>query len=366
MNVTFIIGAGAAGLATAYYLQRRGVPFRMLESREVGSSWARYYDHLRLHTRKANIALPGLAIPKSIPDFPSGKQYHAYLQQYAEHFDFPVETGVRVSRAEFKGRWVLETSHGTFETDTLVVATGIYGKPKRPHFPGEDSFEGAILHSQQYEGPKAFTGQRVLVVGAGNTGAGIAVALADAGIETGIVVRSGVQMVPCPPNAWSTRALAWGSRTLPDTLTNTVLSRVRKDFTDIGLPTPIEPPNQVFPVVGFGLAEQVKAGNVRPHPGIARLAGQTVTFEDGSEADYDTLILATGYKPTLDFLSGVTLDERGQVQQGPPGLHTVGFYYPSTEPFLLAVQREAARVAERVAGGVSSPHPTPREAVPTP
>ena len=352
-------------MATAYYLQRRKVPFQVLESREVGSSWARYYDHLILHTRKANISLPGLAMPESVPAFPSGKQYHAYLQQYAEHFDFPIETGVRVDRAEFNKRWQLETSKGTFETENLIVATGIYGKPKCPHFPGEEAFEGRIVHSQQYESPTAFQGQRVLVVGAGNTGAGIAIALAETGIETGIVVRSGIQMVPCPPNAWSTRALAWGSRTLPDSLSNALLSSVRKDFTDIGLPTPDRPPNRIFPVVGFGLAEQVKAGKVRPHPGVKRLAGQTVFFEDNSEENYDTLILATGYKPTLDFLRDVTLNEQGRVRQGPPGLYTVGFHYPATEPFLLAVQREAARVAEKVARGVSSPHPIPREAVPT-
>ena len=358
---TFIIGAGAAGLTTAYYLQKRRIPFRILESRGPGSSWARYYDHLRLHTRKSTISLPGLAMPQSVPAFPSGKQYYAYLQQYAEQFDFPIETGVEVRRAAFEKGWRLETSKGTFETDTLIVTTGIYGKPKRPYFAGEEAFEGEIVHSQQYETPEAFRGQRVLVVGAGNTGAGIAVALAETGIEIGIVVRSGIQMVPYPPNSWSTKMLAWGSRTLPDPIVNAALSQVRKDFTDIGLPTPDRPPNQIFPVVGFDLAEQVKAGKVRPHPGIASLAERTVTFEDGSEEEYDTLILATGYKPTLDFLPEITLDEWGRVRQGPPGLYTVGFHYPATEPFLLAVQREAERVAEKVARGVSSPHPTPRE-----
>ena len=356
-----IIGAGAAGLATAYYLQKRRVPFRILESRDPGSSWARYYDHLRLHTRKSTISLPGFAMPESVPAFPSGKQYYAYLQQYAEHFGFPIEKGVEVRRAAFEQGWRLETSRGTFETDTLIVATGIYGKPKRPYFAGEEDFKGEIVHSQQYEAPEAFLGRRVLVVGAGNTGAGIAVALAGTGIETGIVVRSGIQMVPCPPNSWSTKLLAWGSRTLPDFLTNAVLSSVRKDFTDIGLPTPDRPPNQIFPVVGFDLAEKVKAGKVRPHPGIARLAEQTVTFNDGSEEEYDILILATGYKPTLDFLAEITLDEKGRVRRAPPGLYTIGFHYPATEPFLLAVQREAERVAEKVARGVSSPHPTPRE-----
>ena len=139
-----IVGAGPAGLAVARELRVRRIPFRLLErGKTIGHSWARLYDSLRLHTGKHLSALPGLRFPRSAPLFPS-------------------------------------------RDDS-----------------GRGDFEGRVLHSIEYQRPDPFRGQRVLVVGVGNSGGEIGAELARNGIETTLAVRSG---------AWSTRSALDGLR----------------------------------------------------------------------------------------------------------------------------------------------------------
>ena len=345
-----IIGAGPSGLATAYHLQRLGAPFLMLERSHVGASWERYYDALKLHTRKANVALPGLPFAPEVPDFPSGKDYCRYLQSYAAQFDFPIREGVEVLGANANAHtWRLSTTQGDFVTSHLVVASGIYNTPKRPHLAGEADYTGRILHAQDYHNPAPFLGERVLVVGAGNTGVGVALSLLEAGVEVGMVVRDGVQLVPLPKSAFGTRLLSSIVESMPTPLANTLLSWVRKDFSELGLPTPDKPPLEITPVVGYEFADAVRAGKVKIHPAIECLQENKVSFVDGTLSSYDNLILATGYAPTIRFLPDVELDAYGKPKYALPGLHTVGFYYPTTKPFLLNMKDEAERVAHEVA-----------------
>ncbi len=211
-----IVGAGPAGLAMAAELTHCGLPHRVIERGRMGEAWHHHYDRLRLHTLKQVSALPGLPMPPDYPDFPSRAQFLAYLQQYARHFALPIDEGIELRRADFKeGRWLLTTSSGVLDASAPVMATGTWSAPVRPRLPGEERFASRILHSRDYRNPQLFRGQRVLVVGAGNSGAEIAVDLAEHGVETGIVVRGGVAFVPRPRAAAAMRLAAWGLRTLP-------------------------------------------------------------------------------------------------------------------------------------------------------
>lgn len=351
-----IVGAGPAGLATAYYLQQRGLPFRLLEKDEVGSSWADHYEHLNLHIPKSASALPGLAMPEDYPTFPSGKQFQRYLAGYAEHFGFPIETGVHVRQAQrLPDEWQLDTNRGRYRTAVLVAATGIWGTPYRPPLPGEEAYSGKMLHAQDYKRPNDYRGKRVLVVGCGNTGTEIASALAEHAASVGIVVRRGLTMVPYPTRSWLMYPVAWLLRTLPKRLVNRLLALKRKGFPELGLPLPDQPLSEVFPVVGFEIVEQVRAGRVTVHPGIARLDGDMVHFEDDQEREYDTIILATGFRPSLSFLEDYirrnpngTPELQGTRSVLEPSLVCVGYHYPTTEAWLMALPRTARAAAEEV------------------
>jgi cation diffusion facilitator CzcD-associated flavoprotein CzcO len=336
-----IIGAGPAGLATAYYLQRHGVAFKILEQFDVGSSWARFYDHVRLHSLKEHSSLPGLPMPASYSKFPTGQQVYEYLQNYAKHFKFDIQMQTKVLRASHENNWKLETSRGRVEANTLVVATGIFNTPFIPKVEGLESFQGQVLHSQQYKRPQAFLNKRVLVVGVGNSGAEIAVALANAGVQTDSVVRDGVLLVPFPRSVIASSVNYWLLRNLPRALANAALARTQKHFEELGLPLPAKEPLERYPVVGFDLAQLVKAKRICVRPAIQTVKPTSVRFADGQEEFYDVLILATGFRPTLDFLP--------KSLQNNPHLYNVGFHYPKTEPFLLALKTEARRLGSQIA-----------------
>jgi len=352
-----IVGAGPAGLTLARELQRRGLAYRVLERGVVGESWRNHYDRLHLHTLKEVSGLPGLAMPDSYPSFPAGSQFHRYLARYAKEQGLNIETGVTVEHATFDGaRWHLATNRGALAAATLVVATGIWSTPQRAHFPGEGAFGGAILHARDYRNADPFVGRRVLVVGAGNSGSDIAVDLREHGVATAIAIRDGVAFVPRPTSPLAMRAAAWLLRVLPRAVAERLLRR--RDFGDIGLPSPPGSPLDHFPVVGYELPQAIAAGRVRRYGAIARFLPGAVRFADGREYACDAVILATGYRPTLDFVAHeLQLDSDGRPRLdrewralGNPQLYCVGFWYPTTEGWLQAigrVARTAARAMER-------------------
>ncbi len=354
-----IVGAGPAGLATAYYLQQRGLPFRILEKDAAGATWRNHYDHLHLHSLKGVSALPGLPMPEDYPPFPSGEQVAQYLAAYAAHFDFPTERGVRVTEARYEDSWQLTTTRGRFDAEVLVAATGIWSTPHRPHFAGEEVFTGQILHSRDYKRPEPFTGQRVLVVGVGNSGSEVAVGLARQGTKVDIAVRSGVRMVPYPKSETLTRLTSWTLRRLPRSVANRLLKLAQRDFSEIGLPLPERPIVDVYPVVGFGLVEEVEAGRIDVKAGLSHFSQEGVHFADGQREHYDVVILATGYRPSLGFLEGeVDTDAKGLPRLEPPHdvrsvqnptLFCVGYHYPTNEAWFQALPRVAKEAAEEIA-----------------
>jgi cation diffusion facilitator CzcD-associated flavoprotein CzcO len=350
-----VVGAGPAGLAVAYELARRGLQYRLLERGQVGEAWRHHYDRLHLHTLKQVSALPGRPMPAAYPRFPSRAQFLAYLEQYARHFELRVDEGVELRRAAFDGRsWRLDTSREELEASILVMATGIWSAPVRPVIPGEERFGGPIIHSRDYRNPQPFHGQRVLVVGAGNSGSEIAVDLAEHGVETAITVRNGVAFVPEPHSAMAVRLAAWLLRTLPRPLAGRLLRR--RDYRHIGLPLPPSSPIDHFPVVGYELPETVVAKRLTVYPALEGLERGAAHFADGRTASFDALILATGYRPALDPVAhALTFDSEGRPlldrygrAATNPRLLCVGYTYPTTEGWLQAIDRVAKRAVKGI------------------
>jgi putative flavoprotein involved in K+ transport len=188
---TLIIGAGQAGLATAYHLTRRGRPCLVLEADDrVGDVWRRRFDSLRLFTPARYDALPGLPMPVGPWEFPTGRQMGDYLESYAAQMRLAVRTGVSVdSLGRDGGRYVLTSGHTVYTADNVVVASGGWAKPKVPAFATELDPVIRQVHSAEYHNPAQLQPGPVLVVGASHSGADLALELARAGHPTQLAGR---------------------------------------------------------------------------------------------------------------------------------------------------------------------------------
>src|SRR6266496_6045712 len=194
---TLVIGAGQAGLAAGYQLQRAGRSFTVLDAAaQPGGSWPHYYDSLRLFSPARFSSLPGLPFPGDPERYPARDEVIAYLRQYAEHFQLPLVTDARVAHiARDGGLFTVQTDDGrAFQARSLIAATGAFHQPYLPQIPGQDAFRGTILHAFAYRDPAPFQGQRVSVVGAGNSAVQIATELAQVARVT-LATREPVRFV---------------------------------------------------------------------------------------------------------------------------------------------------------------------------
>src|SRR5688572_7055392 len=316
-----IVGAGAAGLATARELAARRIPYRILErGAGPGQTWANLYDSLRLHTGKHLSALPGKQLPRGTPLFPSRTDYHQYLVHYARSFDIPVESGASVhSVRPQNGGWLVETGTAAIAARAVVIATGIVANPLVPEIEGRALFERAgrrVLHSSAYRRPDPFVGRRVLIVGVGNSGGEIGTELARSGVNVTVAVRSGAHVVPLTLAGVPIQYIAFVLRKLPRPVQRTVVAAVGK-LTELRrgppvLPRPAHGPLDAIPLIGFHFADEIAAGRIRVCPGIERFVVGGVRFTDGSKDAFDDVILATGFRAALQPLGGlVACDARG-------------------------------------------------------
>lgn len=178
---TVVIGGGQAGLAMGYHLARRRRPFVILDANaRIGDSWRTRWDSLRLFTPAMYDGLPGMPFPAPAWSFPTRDEFADYLEAYADRFDLPVRTGVTVERLWHDGTaYVVETAGERYEADNVVVAAGFDRVPVVPDFAGELDPGITAVHAAEYHNPGRLRPGAVLVVGAGNSGADIAMDLAQ-------------------------------------------------------------------------------------------------------------------------------------------------------------------------------------------
>jgi len=193
-----IVGAGPAGLATAACLKRRGIEPLVLEAgASLGNSWRHHYDRLRLHTVKQQSHLPGVPFAKELARYPTLAEVIAYLDAYAARFAIVPRTAEAVRRVlAAEDGFVVESAHATYRARAVVIASGLNRVPNPERLPGQERFRGTLIHSRDYRNADRFVDQRVLVVGAGNTGAEIALDLAEHGARPTMALRSQVNILP--------------------------------------------------------------------------------------------------------------------------------------------------------------------------
>lgn len=363
---TVIVGAGPSGLAVAACLKRLGRPYLLLEREpSLASTWRRHYDRLHLHTAKQYSSLPHHPMPASYPTYPSRAQVVAYLDDYAKALELDVRTGVHVTAATHaRDHWRLESPGPTYLARHLVVATGYNAAPVVPTWPGLETFPGPVLHASQYQNGAPYVGHDVLVVGAGNSGAEIAIDLWEHGARPAMVFRGPVHVVPRDvfgqPAQTVAIALAKVSPRLADKLSLPLRDFVVGDLSRWGIHRPDVGPAELLetrgrvPLIDIGTIALIKQGDVVVYPNISKIETSTVHFLDGRQRDFSALVLATGYTSNLPrwLHAPAILDERGlpRVHGADAGdhLYFLGFRNPTTGN-LREIALEAQRIAHAIA-----------------
>ncbi len=345
---TVIIGGGQAGLSVGYHLGRRGRPFVILEANErIGDSWRKRWGSLRLFTQARYDGLPGWSFPAPAWSYPTKDEVADYLEAYASRFDLPVRTGVSVDGLSRKGdRYVVTSGDRRLEADHIVVASGAYHTPRVPAFASEIDPGIAQLHSTEYREPSQLRDGVVLVVGAGNSGAEIALDVS--------------RNHPTLLSGRETGHLPWRLETMWDRLLTPVIwfvgARVLTVKTPIG--------RKVRPKVLFVGAplervqpKDLAAAGIERVPRTVGIRDGFPALDDGRVLDVSNVIWCTGFRPNFGWIDlpvfgedGEPVHERGVVG-GEPGLYFVGrfFLYAFISSLLGGVGRDAEYIAKHIA-----------------
>jgi cation diffusion facilitator CzcD-associated flavoprotein CzcO len=372
-----VIGAGPAGLAAGAMLRARGRRPLIIERTDtVGSSWLSRYDCLSLNTVRWLSALPGLAIPRSFGRWVRAADYAAYLRQYAERHQLEFRfntTALRIERAD--GGWTVVTADGTLWGSTVIIAAGYDQSPRIPAWPGTDHSQIRLIHASSYRNAQLFTGQKVLVVGGGNSAADIAVDLAHGGAsKVWLSVRSSPQIVPRTFFGVPLQAVAVATRRMPAAVGDGVVRFLqRRAFGDLaayGLLPPTESVSSQFrrtdvvPIINVALVSAVRRHEVEVVAALEQIAGSDVSLRGGSRLKPDAIIAATGYRRALEGMVGHlgVLDSAGRplatAFARSRGLYFIGYTNP-----LSGNLRELGIDARRIAAAVVARKPQSMTAI---
>jgi putative flavoprotein involved in K+ transport len=347
---TVVIGGGQAGLSVGHHLARQERPFLILDANQrVGDAWRKRWDSLRLFTPARYNALAGMAFPAPAHSFPTKDEVADYLEAYATRFQLPVRTGVRVDRLlREDGRFVVTAGDRSWEADNAVVAMSTFQVPRVPPFATGLSPEIVQLHSAGYRNPSQLQEGGVLVVGAGNSGAEIALEVAGrhptwlAGKESG--------HVPFRIEGAAARLV------FQPLLFRVVGHRVLTVDTPIGRKLRPRLLSHAAPLVRVK-PRDLAAAAIQRAPRVIGVRNGHPLLADQQILEVANVIWCTGFGP--DF-SWIDLPVFGENQNEPthhrgvvanqPGLYFVGLYflYAMSSGFLPGVDRDAEHIVHTI------------------
>ena len=368
-----VIGAGPAGLAAAACLRREGVEALVVDRDSVGSSWRRHYDRLHLHTVRWLSGLPGLPIDRREGRWVSRDGVVRYLERYARYHRLNIRTGVEVRRLLRDGEdWRVKTNEDDIVGRSLVVATGFNREPFLPDWPGRETFAGELLHSAAYRNPSAYRGKSVLVVGTGNSGAEIAVDLAEGGApEVMISVRTPPNILRRDVGGFPSQVVGVLTRRLPVPVVDRVAAVVQRltigDLGRYGMPAPASGlytrvNRDSIPILDVGLVRLLKERRVRVVPAVEGFDGAGVRLAGGKMIRPDAVIAATGFRRGLEELvrehglvaaRGRPVAHGDRADPNAPNVYFIGFTNPLSGN-LREIGIDARRMARAVARATGS------------
>ncbi|MFD0367755.1 ArsO family NAD(P)H-dependent flavin-containing monooxygenase [Streptomyces sp. NPDC127114] len=339
-----VIGGGQAGLAAGYHLRRLGLDFVILDAQHSpGGAWQHTWDSLHLFSPAAYSSLPGRLMPPQPGEtYPEAAHVVSYLRDYEERYEFPVVRPVRVEAVHRDGEFLrVEGNLGTWRARAVISATGTWSRPFIPAVPGREDFQGRQLHTVEYRSPADFAGQRVVVVGGGNSGAQIA---ADLAYDT---------------------ELTWATLREPRYLADDIDGRALFDHATARRRALDEGRTDTGGVASLGDIVAVPpvraardAGLLKAQPMFSRLTASGVEWADGMTAEADAVIWCTGFRPALAHLAPLGLrGPRGHIPThdtqalGEPRLHLLGYgdWTGPASATLIGVGRPAREAARQIA-----------------
>jgi len=288
-----VIGAGQAGLAVGYYLCRTRYTWVILNTEPApGGAWRHGWDTLHLFSPAQWSSLPGWPMPPSAEDIPTRDEVIAYFVAYEARYKVPIQRPVRVTAVRpGDGSLLVESDRGVYHARAVVSATGTWQKPYVPSFPDQAQFRGIQFHSADYRTPELFEGQRVLIVGGGNSGAQILAEVSLVAETTWVTLE--------PPHF------------LPDDVDGRVLfEHATARFKALQEGRTLEPSGGLGDIV---MVPSVRAARER---GVLHSVRPFVTFTengviwpDGRSTIVDSVIWCTGFRPALDHLAPLDVIE---------------------------------------------------------
>jgi putative flavoprotein involved in K+ transport len=354
---TLIIGGGQAGLAVGRELAERHLPFLIVDANaRTGDSWRMRWDSLTLFTPNWANSLPGMPFPGEDWGFPTKDEVADYLESYAQYFELPIRHHTRVERLTRDGEGFVATAgDSTFLADNVVVAMAPYQRRKAPTFADELDGDIVQLHVAEYRNPGQLRDGSVLIVGAGNSGAEIAMELV--GDHDVLLSGPSTGAQPFRPDRLS-------GRLLMPFFGKVVLTRIVSKSTPIGRRVLPKLLHKGAPLLRVKPRDLKRAGVKRVGRTVSVESGQPV-LEDGSRLDVANVVWCTGFDHGLSWLDLPVFDEHGDVEHDrgvvglQPGLYFVAlkFQHSVLSDALVGVGRDAAHVVDRLTkrNGVASP-----------
>ena len=350
MTDVVVIGAGQAGLSSAYFLRRAGFEpedgFVVLDGdRAPGGAWQHRWPTLRMETVNGIFDLPGMPFDPPSPQERASVAVPRYFAEFEERFGLAVHRPVSVRAARFgpDDRLLVESDAGTWAARAVINATGTWTRPFLPYYPGRESFRGRQLHAANYPGPWEFAGKRVIVVGGGITALQLLTELSQAGASTTWVTRR--------PPVFRDEPF---TREYGREVVAMVEQRVREGLV----------PQSVVSVTGLPVTEAVlearRSGVLDRLPIFDRITSDGVAWDDAeagapSSVEADVILWCTGWRAALDHLAplhlrapggGITMD--GTRVAVEPRLHLVGYGPSASTVGANRAGREAVREIRRL------------------
>ncbi|WP_342511835.1 NAD(P)/FAD-dependent oxidoreductase [Sporosarcina sp. FSL K6-1522] len=340
---SIVIGAGQSGLATAYYLKNKGLKYLVLEkSNQTAGSWPLYYDSLKLFSPVQYSSLPGLRFQGDMNHYPTKTEVMSYLNTYAQKFELNIATGKTVTEVlKAQELFVIKTEEGElFKAKTIISATGSFDSPNFPEIIGTESFAGEMIHSSQYSNPKRYANKRVIVVGAGNSAVQIAYELRKTSTVT-LATRTPIAFTPQiilgkDIHYWfklsGVEHFSYGKKLA---LSSSVIDR-----------------NLYKPAINNNNPDRRDL--------FVSINKDGVIWDSGEEEKVDTIIFATGYHPTVNYLYPLqgALDEIGMpvhkdgISTSNKGLFYVGL--PGQRSFSSATLRGVGKDVKYIVNKVNA------------
>jgi len=343
-----IIGAGQAGLSVGYHLTRLGISFVILDANpRVGDSWRSRWDSLRLFTPAQFDGLDGMPFPAPAGSFPTKKQMADYLAAYALRFALPVRNGVRVDRVwRANGRYCLRAGETVFEADQVVVAMANFQKPSTPDFAADVDPGIVQVHAFDYRNPGQLRDGAALVVGAGNSGAEIALELSRS--RTTWLAGRDVGEIPFRMESFL------GRHVQSRLVLRLAFHRLMTVDTPMG--RKMRAAHKPAPLIRTRNRD-LAAAKVERMPRMAGVKNGRPMLEDGRVLDVANLVWCTGFQPNFSWIDLPVFDQDGRpshargVVHGEPGLYFVGlhFLYAMSSTMIHGVGRDANHVAGVIA-----------------